>query len=109
MVRQVITKSRASVYIRFRNTGKLFNIRSLRAHTKVLETLLRELLYADDCAMISHYAAEIQELCNCFTDAANDFGLSVNVSKAEVLYQRPLSDCSNLQEAIFTINGSALK
>src|SRR5687768_2543875 len=97
-----VAKPKAGVYISFRTTGKLFNIRRLRAGTRVLETLLQKLLYADNSALMGHFAEELQELCNCFTDAAKDFCLSVNVSKTEVLHQRPsLSDCSNLRAYIY--------
>ena len=36
------------VYIRYRTDGSLFNLRHLQAHTKTLEQLFRELLFADD-------------------------------------------------------------
>ncbi|KAJ7412469.1 hypothetical protein BTVI_46235 [Pitangus sulphuratus] len=43
-----------SVYIRYRTNGSLFNLRRLKAHTKTLNHLVRELLYADDAALVTH-------------------------------------------------------
>ena len=42
------------IYIRTRADGKLFNLARLRAKTKVMEVLIREMLFADDAADISH-------------------------------------------------------
>ena len=41
------------IYIRYRTTVKLFNIRRFDAPTKVLSSLFREFLYADDCDLLA--------------------------------------------------------
>lgn len=41
------------VYVQFRFSGKLFNLRRLQAKTKVFQALLWEFLFADDCALTS--------------------------------------------------------
>ena len=43
-----------AVYFRFRTTGKVFNLKRLRAETLVRSEFIRELLYADDADFVSH-------------------------------------------------------
>lgn len=52
------------VYIKTHRDGKLFNLSQLRAASKCRRILIRELLYADDTALIARYLSEIQELVN---------------------------------------------
>ena len=43
------------VYIRYRLDGSLFNLRRLvHGHTKTVEQLVRDLLFADDAALVAH-------------------------------------------------------
>lgn len=75
------------IYIQFHTDGNLFNLRRLQAKTKVLEMLIRELLYADDCALIAHTQEDIQHMTDCFAKATKRFGLTISLKKTEVLYQ----------------------
>ncbi|XP_050187470.1 uncharacterized protein LOC126648484 [Myiozetetes cayanensis] len=75
------------VYIRYRTDGSLFNLRQLKAHTKTLNHLVHELLYADDAALVAHTEVALQRLTSCFAEAAELFGLEVSLKKTEVLYQ----------------------
>ena len=75
------------VYIRYRMDGSLFNLRRLKAHTKTLEHLFRELLFADDAALIAHSEAALQRQTECFAETAKLFGLQVSLTKTEVLFQ----------------------
>lgn len=52
------------VYIEFRTDGELFNLRRLQAKTKVFEAILREFLFAGDCALAPHSHPDIR----CTTD-----------------------------------------
>ena len=76
-----------AVYIRYRLDGSLFNLRRLRAHTKTLEQLIRDLLFADDAALVAHSERALQRLTSCFAEAAQLFGLEVSLKKTEVLHQ----------------------
>ena len=51
---------------------------------------MRELLFADDCALVSHSAEEMQKIVDAFSDTSKKFGLKINIKKTEVLYQ-PIS------------------
>ena len=41
------------VFLRFRTSGKVFNLRRLKADTLVHDSLIRELLYADDADLLT--------------------------------------------------------
>ena len=76
-----------SIYIRFRTDGSLFNLRRLLTRTKTTEELITELLFADDCALLDHKEEALQHIVNRFSDATKNFGLTISLKKAEVLYQ----------------------
>ncbi len=75
------------VYIQLRTDGGLFNLRRLKARTKVQERVIRELLFADDCALVAHSLEDIQFITDCFAHATQRFGLTISLKKTEVLYQ----------------------
>ena len=76
-----------AVYIRYRLDGSLFNLRRLQAHTKTLEQLIHDLLFADDAALVAHSERALQHITSCFAEAARLFGLEVSLKKTEVLHQ----------------------
>ncbi len=60
------------IYIRTRSDGKLFNIARLRAKTKTLKVLIRELLFADDAALASQARQAFNAwLISCLTPAGS--------------------------------------
>ena len=44
-----------------------------------------ELLFADDAALVSHTADELQELLNRFSYACKEFGLTISIKKTKVM------------------------
>ena len=48
---------------------------------------MRELLFADDSALIAHSAEEIQRIVDAFANASSKFGLKINIKKTEVMFQ----------------------
>ena len=72
------------IYMRFRIDGSLFNLRRLLARTKTIEELITKLLFADDCALLARTEEALQHIVNRFSDAAKNFGLTINLKKTEV-------------------------
>ena len=48
---------------------------------------MRELLFADDSALLAYSVEEMQKIVNAFSDGSKKFGLKFNIKKTEVLYQ----------------------
>ena len=96
------------VYIYTRSDGGLFNLARLKAKTKTTKALIRELLFADDTALVAHNPAQIQRMLDSFSEASRKMGLQINISKTELMYQPdPSSPTQN--EPRITISGEALK
>jgi len=62
--------------------GSVFNLRQLQARTKTVPSLVRDLLYADDCALLAHTLHDAQ-LFDRFRIIAIRFGLTVSLKKTK--------------------------
>ena len=76
-----------SINISYRLDGSLFNLRRLKAPTKVSGDSVAELQYADDCALVAHTPDHLQEGLTILAQVYEDLGLLINVNKTEILYQ----------------------
>jgi len=65
----------------------LFNLRKLQSQTKTTFTIIRELLFANDCALAAHTLQEAQTLLDRFVAASRRLGLCVILQKTEPLLQ----------------------
>jgi hypothetical protein len=74
------------IYVRYRTTGKLFNIRRFDSKTKTFVSLIRDLLYADDCDLVTHSEADMQTLMNLLSSACKTFGLTISLEKTKVMF-----------------------
>ena len=63
----------------YRQSADLFNVAHFRAKIKTTRILTRELLFADDSALVAHSAEEIQKIVDAFSDASKKFGLKINI------------------------------
>ncbi|KAK4325426.1 hypothetical protein Pmani_004021 [Petrolisthes manimaculis] len=90
------------VYLRTRSDGSLFNIARLRSYRRAEMVLCRELLFADDVALVAHEEHALKRLINKLSHACDVFSLEMCISKTEVLVQG-----ANEDPAI-TLNGSQL-
>ena len=75
------------IQLKYRTDGGVFNLRRLKANTKVKLATLRELLFADDCVLNSNTEAEMQQCVNHFSRACDNFGFTISTKKTEVMHQ----------------------
>ena len=61
----------------------LFNVAHFRAKTKTTRRLMRELLFADDSALVAHSAEEMQNIVDAFSNASKKFGLKIITSRRQ--------------------------
>ena len=78
------------VFIRFRTSGKVFNLRRFNTRSENLESLVRELLFADDADLVAHTEEDMQLIMNIFSRACLAFGLNINLKKTKVMYTPPV-------------------
>ncbi|XP_063531447.1 uncharacterized protein LOC134742328 [Cydia strobilella] len=75
------------VHLHTRKDGKLYNISLLKSKNKRLDVIARELLYADDAALVANSESELQELVTRFGRACRLFSMSVNTKKTVIMVQ----------------------
>ena len=69
------------VLLRTRSDGKLSNPSRLRAKTKVRKCMLRDLLFADNAALVAHSEKELQALLDRFSSACAAFKPIISLKK----------------------------
>ena len=77
----------AGIKIWYRFDGKLFNLRRLQAITKVKKTVIRDLPFADHCALNVNTEQEMQWKVDKLSTASESFGLTISTVKTEVMFQ----------------------
>ena len=75
------------VYFHTRSDGGLFNISRLRARTKRSPRTARDMLFADDAAFVANTEADLQNLMDRFSKAAEEFGMKISIKKTNILAQ----------------------
>ncbi|XP_063598682.1 uncharacterized protein LOC134775152 [Penaeus indicus] len=107
MLSAALAQTSAGVTVHYRTDGDFFNIRRLKAHSKVRQAVVRDFLFADDCALAAHSEEDLQELADCFATAAKMFGLTISIKKTEVL--RQLAPNTTRPPPNITMDGNTLK
>lgn len=87
LLRQAFGTSTEGVYLHTRTNGNLFNLARLKAKTKVRLLVIRDMLFADDAAVVAHSQEHLQTLMNRFTQACQDFSLTISLSKTKTMGQ----------------------
>lgn len=77
------------IFVHTRSDGRLFNIARFRTKTKVTKVLIREMLFADDAALVSHSENGLQQLVSHFefSHACKEFGLTISLKKTNSMAQ----------------------
>ena len=63
------------VSIQTRHNVDIFNVSHIKARTKTSQKIVREMLFADDSALVAHDAESMQRLFDKFSSAADQFSL----------------------------------
>ena len=87
MLAEAFRDNSDGILIRYRTDGKVFNLRRLHAKSKVKMCCVRDLLFADYCALNACSEPEMQQSMDKFSSACNAFGLTISTKKTEVMYQ----------------------
>ena len=95
------------VYLRFRTSGSVFDLRRLSAKSKTFMALIRELLYADDADFVAHSEEEMQFIMDRFSASCTAFGLTISIKKTKVMFTPP-PGTAYIEPSIF-VNGFKLE
>ena len=77
MMLSAFKNSDPGIQISYRTNSGVFNLHRLRAKTKVTLALIRELLYADDCAIVAHSEHDLQQLADSLSIATKNSNLTM--------------------------------
>ena len=70
----------------YRYSGGLLNNQRFKAKTLTTITKILDLLYADDCALVTHSLIEMQEVADAFAFACQAFGLTISTKKTKLYF-----------------------
>ena len=78
-----------NVGIEFRSItdGGFYKPQRLRTQSKVMLDILRDLLFADDCALCASTEGKMQRMVDLFAKACANFGLTISIKKTGVMFQ----------------------
>ena len=107
MLSAALCQTNEGVNIHYCTDGDFFNLRCLKTHTKVTRAIVRDFLFADDCALAAHSEDDLQQFAKCFATVAKSFWLTVSIKKTEVL--RQLTPNTVRPPANISVDGNVLK
>ena len=103
LLKHAFKSSTDGIYLHFRSDGHLFDIARLRAKSKTRTVNIRDLLFADDAAFVSHSEEGLQRLLDRFSNSCDLFGLTISLKKTQVMGQ------DTPAQPLLKINGETLK
>ena len=87
MLKYAFAGTEDGIRIQFRTSGGLFNHRRFNARTLTRTCIIRDLLFADDAALVATSREGAQRLMDRFSAACKAFGLTISIRKTEVVHQ----------------------
>ena len=87
MLKHAFADVDTGVKFQFRTSGGIFNHQRFKAKTLLRRTIIRDLLFADDAALVATSLEEAQFLVDRFAAACKAFGLTISIKKTEVIHQ----------------------
>ena len=96
----------SKIVLNYRTDRNLFDLKKLKAKSKIIQCDIIELQYADDCALVAHTAEELQQMLALMSNFYQKLGLCINVQKTEVMRYCALPSDTEQQDAL---NGASLK
>ena len=73
------------IHLNYRTDRSLFDLKKLKAKTKISRTSLLELQYADDCALVAYSAEGLQQVLSRSAELYRKLGLQINIQKTEYM------------------------
>ena len=92
------------IMFRFKINSKLFDTHRPRG---AAELLVRELLFADDAAIVCDNPSNLQEIMHCLAQSISEWGLTLSTGKTKVLYQSAPGDQS--ESLSFVVSNNTLE
>ena len=108
MLLSAFKESDLGIEITYRTDGGIYKTQRLRSITKISKALVRDLLYADDCAIVAHSEKDLQDMATALSNATKRYGLTISIKKTEVLYQ-PAPGTTRKEEPEIKIDNQILK
>ncbi|XP_014777682.1 uncharacterized protein LOC106874457 [Octopus bimaculoides] len=87
----VVGDVQSSVKFQFRTSGGLFNYQRFKTRTLPCTSIIWDLLFSADAALIATSLAEVRKLLDRFSAACIAFGLTISTKKTEVIHQNCLT------------------
>ena len=87
MLKYAFCHATERIYLPTRTDGKLFKRSRLTVKTKVQLKCMCDFLYANDAAVTAHSAEDLQQLMTRFSNACQDFGITIGLKKSQVMRQ----------------------
>ena len=98
MLLSTFKDSDPGIQIAYRTDGGIFNTQRPKAKMKVTKSLVRDLLYADDCAIVAHSEVGLQRVAEFLSAATKRFGLTISIKKTEVMFKTAKGSRANMSE-----------
>ncbi|VDL89875.1 unnamed protein product [Schistocephalus solidus] len=95
------------IRIVYRNDRPLLTNRCMQALTRVSTTTAHNLLFGDDCALITMTVEDMQRSMDLFAADCANFGLTTSTAKTVVMDQPP--PCAEYNDPRLNVNGAQLK